>query len=83
MVSKADKNGNIEVSIKVKNTGNVPGKDVVQIYVNAPYTEYDIANNIEKASVSLVGFDKTKLLKPNESETINITLNLKDFMEEA
>ena len=79
-VGNVDKDGNIDVSIKVKNTGSVKGKDVVQIYVNAPYTEYDKENNIEKASVSLVGYGKTKLLNPNESETVKITLNLKDFI---
>ena len=79
-MGSVDKDGNIEVSIKVKNTGNYPGKDVVQVYVSAPYTEYDIENNIEKASVSLVGFEKTKLLKPNETETVKVTVNLKDFI---
>ena len=79
-VSSADKDGNIKVSIKVKNTGSVSGRDVVQIYVNAPYTQYDIDNNIEKSSVSLVGFGKTGVIKPNESEKVEITLNLKDFI---
>ena len=79
-VGNVDKEGNIDVTIKVKNIGNYPGKDVVQVYVNAPYTDYDIQNNIEKASVSLVGFEKTKLLQPNETEKLTITINLKDFI---
>ena len=44
------------------------GKDVVQVYANPPYT----AGGIEKASANLVGFAKTKLLKPGESETVTI-----------
>lgn len=79
-VSSPDKDGNIEVSINVKNTGKYAGKDVVQVYVSAPYTDYDIEYGIEKSSISLVGFGKTKLLKPNETDTIKITLNLKDFI---
>ena len=41
--------------VKVTNTGNVAGKEVVQVYGQQPYTEFDRANAIEKASVQLVG----------------------------
>lgn len=44
--------------MKTKNTGDVAGKDVIQVYVNSPYTQYDKDNNVEKASVALVGFEK-------------------------
>ncbi len=63
------------VKVKVKNTGSVAGKDVVQIYASAPYTN----GGIEKAYKVLVGFAKTKLLKPNESETVTITIDPYDF----
>ena len=79
-VSKPDESGNMEVSIKVKNTGSYSGRDVVQIYYQSPYTKYDIDNNVEKSSVSLLGFDKTKVLAPNESQTLKITINLKDMI---
>ncbi len=78
-VSSADSKGNIKVKLKVKNTGNRNGKDVVQIYVQSPYTDYDRENGVEKASVALVGFYKTGLLAPNAEEDVEITLNLKDF----
>ena len=78
-VSTPDKDGNIEVSIKVKNTGNYSGRDVVQIYFQSPYTEYDIQNKVEKSSVSLIGFEKTKVLAPGESQTLKINVNLKDM----
>ena len=78
-ISSPDENGDIEVSIDVKNTGNYKGKDVVQLYVQSPYTEYDIVNKVEKSSVTLVGFEKTKLLDPNETQTVKTTINLKDF----
>ena len=47
-------------SVTVTNTGDVAGKDVVEVYAQSPYTDYDRANGVEKASVQLVGFAKTK-----------------------
>lgn len=61
-----------KVSVKVTNTGNVAGKEVVQVYLQQPYTQYDIDNNIQKASADLVGFAKTAKLAPGESETVTI-----------
>ena len=63
------------ISVKVTNTGDVAGKETVQIYVSSPYTQYDIDNKVEKASVSLVGFDKTEILEPGESETLTIKVD--------
>ena len=63
------------IDVTVKNTGDVAGKETVQIYVSSPYTDYDKANNVEKAAVSLVGFDKTKILQPGESETLTIEVD--------
>lgn len=63
------------VDIKVKNTGSVPGKDVVQLYASAPYTN----GGIEKPYKVLVGFAKTKLLQPNEDEVLHITVDPYDF----
>lgn len=67
------------VSVNVKNTGSVEGKEVVQIYAQKPYTEYDRQNGIEKAAVELVGFAKTKTLKPGASETVKITVNEREL----
>lgn len=61
----------ITVDVKVTNTGDTAGKDVVQIYAEAPYYE----GGIEKASVDLVGFDKTELLEPGEEETVTIHID--------
>ncbi|MBO4540849.1 MAG: glycoside hydrolase family 3 C-terminal domain-containing protein, partial [Bacilli bacterium] len=66
---KADEKFNVEV--RVENTGNHPGKHVVQLYVNAPYTE----GGIEKPYKVLAGFAKTKLLKPNEKDTVTIEVD--------
>ncbi|MBQ4559076.1 MAG: glycoside hydrolase family 3 C-terminal domain-containing protein [Tyzzerella sp.] len=63
------------IKVTVTNKGDVAGKETVQIYVSSPYTQYDIDNKIEKASVSLVGFDKTDILKPGESEELTIEVD--------
>ena len=74
-MSEPDANGNINVSVKVTNTGNRNGMDVVQIYAQAPYT----VGGVEKSSVLLVGFAKTANLAPGASETVNISVALKDL----
>lgn len=61
------------VSVTVKNTGSMAGKDVVQVYVQSPYTEYDRQNGIEKAAIQLAGYQKTKSLKPGESERVMVS----------
>ena len=59
-------------TVTVTNTGSVAGKDVVELYAQSPYTDYDRANGVEKAAVTLVGFAKTQLLEPGESQTVEI-----------
>ncbi len=76
---KAEKTGEGQqaaytLSVKVTNTGSAAGKKTVQIYAQKPYTEYDKANRIEKAAVELVGYGKTALLNPGDSETVTVTV---------
>lgn len=66
-------------TVKVTNTGSVAGKEVVQIYLQKPYTDYDRLHQIEKASVELVAYDKTKLLEPGESQTLTLTVNEREL----
>lgn len=79
-ISEVDENGDIEVNLKVTNTGDYYGKEVVQVYVTVPYSTYDKENGVEKSSVTLVGFEKTDNLAPNQEEEISITINLEDFI---
>lgn len=60
--------GTVSFDVTVTNTGDVAGKDVVEVYYNPPYTD----GGIEKASANLVAFDKTELLEPGASETVSI-----------
>ena len=73
-ISSFDDSGNeIRVSVLVSNDGDVAGKEVVQLYYTAPYTDFDKDNAIEKSSVNLAVFDKTDLLAPGESQTLTLT----------
>ncbi|WP_245566828.1 glycoside hydrolase family 3 C-terminal domain-containing protein [Jonesia quinghaiensis] len=67
--------GSIAVDVEVTNTGDVAGKDVVELFYTAPYTE----GGIEKAEVVLGGFQKTGLIEPGQSETVTITLMVEDM----
>ena len=70
-----DGNVKVKVNVKVKNTGNVAGKDVAQLYWKAPYTE----GGIEKAYEVLCAFAKTKILQPDEEEVLELEFNTQDF----
>ena len=69
------KDGNVSLQVKVTNTGTVAGKDVVQLYYTAPYTP----GKIEKAHVVLGGYEKTKLLAPGDSQTLALTMSVRDM----
>lgn len=65
----------VTVTVEVTNTGDVAGKDVVEVYYTPPYYE----GGIEKAQVNLIGFDKTEILSPGESETVDISFQYDDM----
>lgn len=66
---------NITVSVKVTNTGDTAGKDVVEVYFTPPYTN----GGIEKASVNLLDFGKTELLASKASQTITLTIPMENL----
>ena len=70
-----EKDGQISVDVVVTNTGDVAGKDVVEVYYNPPYTN----GGIEKASANLIEFAKTDLLQPGESQTVTVTFSIEDM----
>lgn len=65
----------VSIDVKVTNTGDVAGKDVVQVYYNPPYTD----GGIEKSATVLAGFDKTDILEPGASETVTIEFDVRDM----
>lgn len=70
---------NYIVSVKVTNKGDTAGKEAVQVYLQKPYGQYNITNQVEASAVELVGFNKTKLLNKNESEEVTIEVPAKYF----
>lgn len=66
----------VTAEVTVTNTGDVAGKDVVQLYVSTPYTSYDKEHGIEKAGVQLLDYGKTDVLEPGASETVTITADM-------
>ena len=75
VVSSKMSDDGLEMQVKVTNNGTAAGKNVVELYAQQPYT----CGGIEKSAVQLVGFDKTDILEPGQSETVTITVPKKEF----
>ena len=73
--SEIEADEKLTLQVEVTNVGEYKGKDVVQIYLTAPYTP----GGIEKSFRKLVGYEKTPLLQPGETCTIDIEVDTKDF----
>ena len=70
-----EKYGSVTAKVRVTNTGDVAGKEVVQLYYSAPY----YTGGISKAHVELADFAKTEILQPNESQTLELTFDVEDM----
>ena len=76
MGSLTETDTTVEFDVIVENTGDAPGKEVVQAYCNPPYTD----RGIEKATANLVQFEKTDLLQPGDRQTVHMVINKDDLM---
>ncbi|WES63078.1 glycoside hydrolase family 3 N-terminal domain-containing protein [Microbacter sp. GSS18] len=65
----------VSIDVTVRNTGDVAGKDVVQVYYAAPYTP----GGIEKSAIELAGYAKTSLLEPGQAETVTVDFAVRDM----
>ncbi len=72
--SKATDDG-VDVTVKVTNNGTMEGKSLVQLYAQQPY----ITNGIEKSAIQLIGFEKTDVLQPGESQTVTIHADQNEY----
>lgn len=75
LTKSLDKDGNIEADVTVTNTGDVAGKEVVQLYYSAPYTE----GEIEKSHIVLGAFEKTDIIQPGMSQTVRVSMKVRDM----
>ena len=69
------KNDNISLTVRVSNTGEVAGRDVVELYYSAPYKK----GEIEKSAINLLAFAKTTVLKPGEFEDVTLSFAVRDM----
>ena len=75
LIKMVERGSEVEFTVGVKNTGNVPGKSVVQVYAQTPYGEYEKEHNIEKSAIQLAGFTKTKELDSQQEEVVTIVVD--------
>ena len=62
--------------VKVTNTGDAEGQDVLELYFSPPYSEDSSA---EKSAIALAAYGKTKLLAPNESQVLTLSFRPRDM----
>ena len=72
--SVKENDDSFDITVTVTNSGNAKGKDVVGVYMQSPYTDYDKQNGVEKASVVLAGFAKTKELAGGENQSVTVNV---------
>ena len=78
-ITEIDGDETLEYKVNVKNVGDVAGKDVVELYYHTPYTTYDKTNKVEKAEVVLGDYAKTGLIQPGQSQTVTLSIDVKDM----
>lgn len=79
IVSLEDDGNYLKLTVRIENKGGVRGKDVVQVYYNPPYTDFDETYKIEKPTANLVAFVKTDFIEPKTSIEIPIIFMKEDM----
>lgn len=79
ITSYSDSGDEIVINVKVSNSGEYAGKDVVQIYYTAPYTTFDMENGVEKPTAVLCAFAKTSLLEAGKEETVTLSFSKEEM----
>lgn len=74
-----DSGDDISLTVEVRNNGSRSGKDVVQVYYNPPYTDFDREGGIEKATVNLIAYDKTEDIAPGGTAEVHLSFSKEDM----
>lgn len=75
IVNSSTEGDTVTLTVEVKNTGSVAGKDVVEVYYNPPYTN----GGIEKSSANLVTYTKTGSIEPGATQTVEVSFDKEDM----
>ena len=75
----SDTDEGFDITVTVKNTGAVEGKNSVTVYLQKPYTSYDETNGLEQSSVQLVGYEKSGVIAPGSSEDVTVHVAMSEL----
>lgn len=78
IVSTEQNKDSVTLKVHITNNGTKAGKDVVQVYYDPPYTDFDAKNSIEKSTVNLIAFEKTDDIQPGAAQDITVTVTKED-----
>jgi beta-glucosidase len=67
------KNDTINISLKIKNTGTIPGKEIIQFYIKK------MSSKIDRPSQELKAFTKTKLIEPDAMERVSVKIPIREL----
>lgn len=74
----SDSKGTVTATVNVENTGDTAGKDVVELYFSYP-TDNDSMDGVDVPAIQLIGYGKTELLEPGESQEVSISFDYSDL----
>lgn len=75
----SDTDEGFDVTVTVKNTGDIEGKNSVTVYLQKPYTEYDQSNGLEQSAIQLAGYEKSGAIAPGSSEDVTVHVDLSEL----
>lgn len=79
ILSHSEEGDTVALTVKVTNNGTRAAKDVVQVYYNPPYTQFDVDNKIEKSTANLIAFAKTEEIASGQSTEVQISFDKEEM----
>ena len=63
------------VEVQIENTGDTAGKCAALVYAQTPYGDYEREYGVEKSAIQFVGYEKSGVIEPGESETVSVPVD--------